>query len=66
MFNIFNLDWDEQALEVTGIKKEQMPQPVEPYEIERGMVAEYAAVMGLDIDTPFVYGAGDGPLSSRC
>ncbi|MFL4499969.1 gluconokinase [Weissella sp. MSCH1] len=64
MFNIFNLDWDEQALEVTGIKKEQMPQAVEPYEMEKGMVAEYAAVMGLDIDTPFIYGAGDGPLSN--
>ena len=64
MFNIFNLAWDEQALEVTGVKAEQLPQPVEPYEIERGLHEEYAKLMGLPVDTPFVYGAGDGPLSN--
>ncbi|MCM0582319.1 gluconokinase [Weissella diestrammenae] len=64
MFNIFELDWDKQALEVTGIRKEQMPTPVEPYEIERGMADEYSALLGLPKDTPFVYGAGDGPLSN--
>lgn len=64
MFNIFNLDWDEQALELTGVTKEQLPQPVEPYEIERGMDEVYAQVIGIPADTPFVYGAGDGPLSN--
>ncbi|KAI3472600.1 hypothetical protein Pfo_031362 [Paulownia fortunei] len=64
LFNIFNLDWDEQALEVTGVTKSQLPQTVEPYEYETNMVAEYAAVIGIPVDTPFVYGAGDGPLSN--
>lgn len=64
LFNIFNLDWDEQALAVTGVTKSQLPQPVEPYEYETNMVAEYAAVIGIPVDTPFVYGAGDGPLSN--
>ncbi|MCT0484776.1 gluconokinase [Weissella paramesenteroides] len=64
LFNIFNLDWDEQALSVTGITKEQLPEPVDPYTIEIGMNAQYAAEMGLDVDTPFIYGAGDGPLSN--
>lgn len=64
LFNIFNLDWDEQALSVTGITKEQLPEPVDPYTIETGMNAQYAAEMGLDVDTPFIYGAGDGPLSN--
>ncbi|WP_431061018.1 gluconokinase [Weissella paramesenteroides] len=64
LFNIFNLDWDEQALSVTGITKEQLPEPVDPYTIETGMDPQYAAEMGLDVDTPFIYGAGDGPLSN--
>ncbi|WP_404975179.1 gluconokinase [Weissella paramesenteroides] len=64
LFNIFNLDWDEQALSVTGITKEQLPEPVDPYTIEKGMNPQYAAEMGLDVDTPFIYGAGDGPLSN--
>ena len=64
LFNIFNLEWDEQALEVTGLSKEQLPEPVEPYEIERGLSEEMAHVLGLDQDTAFVYGAGDGPLSN--
>lgn len=64
LFNIFNLDWDGQALSVTGITKEQLPEPVDPYTIETGMDPQYAAEMGLDVDTPFIYGAGDGPLSN--
>lgn len=64
LFNIFNLDWDEQAMSVTGITKEQLPTPVEPYEMETTMGEEYAKVIGIPADTPFVYGAGDGPLSN--
>ncbi|MGX7042149.1 gluconokinase [Leuconostoc holzapfelii] len=64
LFNIFNLDWDEQALSVTGITKAQLPTPVEPYEYETTMASEYAAIIGIPTDTPFVYGAGDGPLSN--
>ena len=64
LFNIFKLDWDEQALAVTGITKAQLPTPVEPYEYETTMAPEYAAVIGISADTPFVYGAGDGPLSN--
>ncbi|MGX4592826.1 gluconokinase [Leuconostoc sp. JNUCC 76] len=64
LFNIFNLDWDEQALEVTGVKKEQLPLPVEPYEYEDNMLEKYATLIGIPATTPFVYGAGDGPLSN--
>ncbi|MDR3191179.1 MAG: gluconokinase [Lactobacillaceae bacterium] len=64
LFNIFELAWDEQALKTTNITAAQLPTPVEPYEIERGMVSEYAEAMGLPVDTPFVYGAADGPLSN--
>ena len=64
LFNIFNLDWDEQALAVTGLTKEQLPETVQPYDYENSMNEEYANVIGIPSDTPFVYGAGDGPLSN--
>ena len=64
LFNIFELDWDKQALEVAGITKDQLPQPVEPYEIERSIPKQYAKMMGLSEDTPFVYGGADGPMSN--
>ncbi|MGM9886713.1 MAG: FGGY-family carbohydrate kinase, partial [Lactococcus sp.] len=64
LFNIFNLDWDEEALELTGLKKAQLPQVVEPYEIEQGMKHEFAMKMGIPVDTKFVWGAADGPLSN--
>ncbi|MDR0899501.1 MAG: gluconokinase [Lactobacillaceae bacterium] len=64
IFNIFNLEWDELALETTGVTKEQLPTPVEPYEIERGLMGDYDKLMGISKNTAFVYGAGDGPLSN--
>ncbi|CAM4351480.1 gluconokinase [Weissella hellenica] len=64
LFNIFDLDWDKQALSVTGVTAAQLPEPVDPYTIETGMNKAYAAEMGLAVDTPFIYGAGDGPLSN--
>lgn len=64
LFNIFNLDWDEQALQLTGLSREQLPQIVDPYEYETHMATEYAVAIGLPSNTPFVYGAGDGPLSN--
>ncbi|MFC4653196.1 gluconokinase [Lactococcus nasutitermitis] len=64
IFNIFDLDWDTEALELTGVNREQLPEVVEPYEIEQGMRHEFAVKMGIDVDTKFVWGAADGPLSN--
>ena len=64
LFNIFEMNWDEEALKLTGVKESQLPEVVEPYEIEQGMHAEFAKKMGIPVDTKFVWGAGDGPLSN--
>ncbi|WP_439425068.1 gluconokinase [Oenococcus alcoholitolerans] len=64
IFNIFQLDWDQQTLDFLELDKNKLPKPVSPYEIETGMASEFAKVTGLSADTPFVYGAGDGPLSN--
>ncbi|GBG96163.1 gluconokinase [Lactococcus termiticola] len=64
LFNIKEKIWDPETLEVTGLLTEQLPEVVSPYEIERGMQEEFAFKMGIPADTPFVWGAGDGPLSN--
>ncbi|WP_248926509.1 gluconokinase [Paenibacillus hamazuiensis] len=64
MFNLRNLDWDEQALATTGIRRDQLSRPVSTtYKLE-GMKSEYAQAMGLRTDTPFVVGASDGVLAN--
>ena len=64
LMNVFTLDWDEQAMKIAGVSKEQLPSLVDPYEIERNMKPEFAKLLNLPADTPFVYGAADGPLSN--
>lgn len=64
LFNIKELKWDDEALEVTKVNARQLPETVSPYEIERGMQEEFAHKMGIPADTAFVWGAGDGPLSN--
>ncbi|MCL2114266.1 MAG: gluconokinase [Streptococcaceae bacterium] len=64
MFNIFELKWDEEALQMTGVNQNQLPQVVEPYEIEENMPHEFAKKMGIQSNTKFVWGAADGPLSN--
>lgn len=64
IFNIFNMDWDEQALELTGITPAQLPELVAPTDYVCGLKPELAQFMNLPIDVPFVFGASDGTLSN--
>lgn len=64
LYNIFEKKWDEQALQVAGVTADQLPEVVSPYAMETTLKDEYAKVIGIPADTPFVYGAGDGPLSN--
>lgn len=64
IFNIFDLQWDKTALEITGVNPEQLPQVVEPYEIEQNLSEDFAKQMGIQRKTKFVWGAADGPLSN--
>lgn len=64
MFNIHELKWDEEALQLTGVNKEQLSEPVPSTYQMSGMVPEYAAAIGLYLDTPFVIGAADGVLAN--
>ncbi|TPR14530.1 gluconokinase [Apilactobacillus timberlakei] len=64
MFNIFNMDWDEEALKLTGVSRDQLPELVDTTYQLRGMNKAYAKVMGIDENVPFVIGASDGPLAN--
>ncbi len=62
MFNIFNMDWDQQALDLAGVTRDQLPELVDTTATVSGMNADYAKVIGIDPNTPFVMGASDGHL----
>lgn len=64
LFNIHTFEWDNQALSLAGITKDQLSRPVPPTTTYRGLVATKAVEMGLPIDLPFVIGSSDGPLAN--
>lgn len=64
LFNIFDLDWDEKALQAAGITRNQLPELVDPEYQVTGLNPAYAEVMGIPVDTPFIMGASDGTLSN--
>ena len=64
MFNIFNLDWEPQALKLLGITSEQLPELVEPTDTITGLKPRYGDLLGISPKTPFVFGASDGVLSN--
>jgi gluconokinase len=64
MFHLENLDWDENALEITGLTKEKLSKPVPTTHYITGMKENLAEEMGLLPATPFVVGASDGVLSN--
>ena len=47
LFNIFNLDWDQQALEVAGITRDQLPELVEPTAQITGLDTTYSQETGI-------------------
>ncbi|WNQ13614.1 gluconokinase [Paenibacillus aurantius] len=64
MFNLKVLDWDDEALRLTGLTRERLSEPVPTtYRLE-GLPVVQAIEMGLSPDTPFVIGASDGVLAN--
>ncbi|USS86328.1 gluconokinase [Fructilactobacillus cliffordii] len=64
LFNIFNMDWDDQAMSVAGVTRDQLPELVDTTYQFQGMNERYANMIGIDKDIPFVIGASDGPLAN--
>ena len=60
MFNLEQLDWDEKALKLLGISRDQLPELVPTTHILTGMKKRFAELMDIDENTPVVVGASDG------
>ncbi|MFT9847172.1 gluconokinase [Aneurinibacillus sp. REN35] len=64
LFNLEELNWDEEALALAGITAEQLSMPVPTTHCMRGLDAWAAEETGLGAETPFIIGASDGVLSN--
>ncbi|NEW05402.1 gluconokinase [Paenibacillus sp. SYP-B3998] len=64
LFNLQNLDWDEEALRLAGVTRGQLSELVPTTFHINGLRVEHAAAMGLSTATPFVVGASDGVLAN--
>lgn len=64
LFNMKNLDWDPEALDLVGIAPERLSQLVPTTHVLQGMGQETAQTMGLSGEVPVVVGASDGVLAN--
>ncbi|MEC2075671.1 gluconokinase [Metabacillus fastidiosus] len=64
MMDLKNLDWDEEALKITGIKRGQLSELVPTTRIFINCDQTLAKQIGIDSQTPFIIGASDGVLSN--
>lgn len=64
LMNVKALDWDEEVLEIAGIKKEQLSKIVPPTEVLTGIDKDVADEMGISELLPFAIGAADGQLAN--
>ena len=58
------LDWDAEALQVAGVRRDQLSALVPTTHHLQGLKPDVALALGLDSQTPFVVGANDGVLSN--
>lgn len=63
LFNIHELRWNEDSLELAGITDRQLPQAVSSESIITGLDPLIAAELDIPAETKFVAGASDGCLA---
>ncbi|GHA77947.1 gluconokinase [Pontibacter akesuensis] len=64
LFDIFDFDWHEKALEMAGVEPGQLPEPVPSTYTFRNLKPGYAALLQVPDQLPFVIGASDGCLAN--
>lgn len=64
IYNINNLCWDEQLVELLDINCEQLSEVVPTTHFEKHITYSIAKEINVNIDIPIVIGAGDGVLSA--
>jgi gluconokinase len=63
LMNLNALDWDDEALAVAGIAREQLC-PLAPTKHIISLTPAGSEAVGCSTDLPLVLGAGDGPLAN--
>lgn len=64
LFNLERLEWDSFALETAGITADRLSEPVDTTHKLQGLKGNYAELMDIAVNTPFVIGASDGVLAN--
>ncbi len=64
LFNLEQLDWDDEALKIAGVTANQLSKPVSTTHMMTGLKAPYIEETGLTSSTNFIVGASDGVLSN--
>ncbi len=64
LFNLHTFDWDAEAMEMTGISRDQLSEIVPPTEILTGIDEQIAEEMGISSEIPVVIGSADGQLAN--
>ncbi|GLZ01544.1 gluconokinase [Actinoplanes sp. NBRC 103695] len=63
LYDIHERRWDPEALEIAGVREEQLAEVV-PTTRRLRLKPEVASAAGLPAGTPLIIGAGDGPLAN--
>ncbi|MHB1489609.1 MAG: gluconokinase [Cellulomonas sp.] len=63
MLDLSTLDWSATAVELAGIRRDQLPRVLSPTAL-LGLSETTARAVGLPSGLPVVVGAGDGPLGN--
>jgi gluconokinase len=64
LFDIRRRDWDDDALELAGLDRNQLSQPAPTLSTAGKLSADWAARLGINSGTPVVLGASDGVLEN--
>lgn len=63
LFDIYELDWNQDALNAAGVTANRLSRLVKTTHVVTGLSARYAEMFGISGDTPFIIGASDGCLA---
>jgi gluconokinase len=64
MLDIHQLAWDAEAVTISGVNINQLPDLVRPNEIVGGLVREVSAITGFPEGLPVIAGTSDGGLAN--
>ncbi len=64
LLNIHSLEWDEEALELTGLEPTRLSRVSSPLTRLGPIRPQYAAMLGLDDAIPIILGGADGTLAN--